>query len=1135
MSELWKLPALALRGLVTGACQAVGFAAGETAAEPVARFLAERFVNQGQRLTRALQKANDEAWRALEYSLAGESLWERCGALFGRADDRAFRAQVRAFLDQTAGCLPGGADDLRRQALAELKLARQEGFLRVTSLDMRQLAQQAGRFASYADPAALLAAERQALAEVAGSFPGDRFRNLRRLLESPAAGGTPLLTAAVRYFFRRAVEEDAELFQGLAFILLEKQSAALETGLAGLAGLMQTHGARMEELTGEVLGVASESYQEVLQISSKLDQLLARRHAADRELRPEDSLLSISEDERRLVRDLVRRYRALPPDQKSARVGLALQVGAAEAAVGRFAEAAGDFEWAAAAAPDDAVAAGAHASAFQAALAQKDFDRALASLTAAAALAPGRFSPFPLDKYRPERILGAGGFGAAFLCRHVFKGDALVVKALWTVGLDRPIEEVFNEARVLSGLNHPAVVHVIDCDFADRAGRQRPYVVMEYFDGPSLAAQVEAHGPFAAHEFLPVARQLAQGLHAAHDRGVFHRDVKPANVLVRRPAGGQGWQAKLIDFGLALRPAAVAAGASTEHARHTLLGGSIAGTWKYAAPEQLGETPGVAVSPSSDVYAFGRTCYFALLGTPEPDDDDKETLPEGWRKLLGRCAARKPDRRPASFADVLQELDRLEQPAQLLPPLPPLPPLQPLPPLPPLRPLAGPAQRGPWKPARPARGEAALRATAVATLAGHAGTVSVVAFSPDGRALVTGSFDDRLRLWDCPDGRGAAWLSGHGGDVNAAAFSPDGQLLASAGDDRAVRLWELPAGRAAAPELPHPDRVYGVAFSPDGKTVATACDDGKVRLWSHRERTGMLRSTIAAHPVFVRHVCFSPDGAVLATASGDRTVRLWRAAGGEPLLTLKGHAHTVWSVAFSPDGRYLASASQDATARVWDAASGRHLQTLDAHTGIVWSVAFSPDGTVLATASHDQRVVLWKMPEGRPLLTLKGHEALVRSVAFSPSGGLLATAGGDNTARLWLLHPADQACDWTAGAPVSALPPRPRVTLQLAGDGVVHPGDELWLDVAVENAGRGDLVRLRAGVESSCLTLRQLGGLFGRVRPGETARRCLSVRLPADHPPGEVRGELVFHEGNGSQPPPQPVTFQVRPFEAEGG
>src|SRR5438552_90935 len=100
MSITQNLCALALKGVVGGACKLAGIEAGLGAADGVAGFLTQRFVDHSQTLTRALQKANEQAWKAVEVALAGDSFWDKCKLLvFTSADDKAFREQVRPFLD----------------------------------------------------------------------------------------------------------------------------------------------------------------------------------------------------------------------------------------------------------------------------------------------------------------------------------------------------------------------------------------------------------------------------------------------------------------------------------------------------------------------------------------------------------------------------------------------------------------------------------------------------------------------------------------------------------------------------------------------------------------------------------------------------------------------------------------------------------------------------------------------------------------------------------------------------------------------------------------------------------------------------------------------------------------------------
>src|SRR5205085_2394677 len=133
--------------------------------------------------------------------------------------------------------------------------------------------------------------------------------------------------------------------------------------------------------------------------------------------------------------------------------------------------------------------------------------------------------------------------------------------------------------------------------------------------------------------------------------GILHRDVKPANLLVRRERAG--WQARLIDFGLAVRQEQLAAARqSTLWSGRTLVGDSLAGTLHYAPPEQLGQAAGVAVGPYSDVYGFARTSCYALCGTPQPTFEHWRKLPEELAELLSECLAEDPRRRPPGFAVV---------------------------------------------------------------------------------------------------------------------------------------------------------------------------------------------------------------------------------------------------------------------------------------------------------------------------------------------------------------------------------------------------------------------------------------------------------------------------------------------------
>jgi tRNA A-37 threonylcarbamoyl transferase component Bud32 len=169
---------------------------------------------------------------------------------------------------------------------------------------------------------------------------------------------------------------------------------------------------------------------------------------------------------------------------------------------------------------------------------------------------------------------------------------------------------------------------------------------------------------------------------------------------------------------------------------------------------------------------------------------------------------------------------------------------------------------------------------------GHTGEGVIVAFSPDGKRVLTGSWDSTARVWDAQTGQQMALLKGHTGRVRSVAFSPDGKRVLTGSHDRTARLWDAQTGQEKAILKGHTDRVVSVvAYSPDGKRVLTGSEDRTARLWD--ASTGQEKAILNGHTGWVVRVAFSPDGKRALTGSWDRTARLWDAETVRPALPAK--------------------------------------------------------------------------------------------------------------------------------------------------------------------------------------------------------------------------------------------------------
>jgi WD40 repeat protein len=670
-----------------------------------------------------------------------------------------------------------------------------------------------------------------------------------------------------------------------------------------------------------------------------------------------------------------------------------------------------------------------------------------------------------LGLYEVAGLLGQGGMGRVYRVHHRGWGVDLAVKVPLKQALDAAggVEAFEREAE--TWVNLPLHPHMVSCYYVRRL-EGIPRVFAEFVDGGTLGDAIRGRRLATLEAILDVSIQFAWGLHDAHEQGLVHRDVKPANVMITSDG-----VAKVTDFGLAGARVAAAPVATPTGAGDTtaMAAGGAGGTPAYMSPEQWAGQP---LSRRTDTWSWGLSVLEAFLGQRTwqvgpaaaraledallgPPVDGLPPMPEAVAALLRRCFTADPDGRPHTMLDAAAALIAVYE-----------------------------AELGRAYPrSRPTAGRqtaAALNNRAVSLLdlgRGDADALWTQALAAEPQHLES-SYNQALH----------AWIHGHLADTDLVARVEEAQR-ASGGSARGLHLLggiHLGLGefkRAAAALLsaartgsPTPELQRDHALAVGAQATAT----GDVSGW--REAAALLvevmRATeeqpvdIAAlarayvalgqtdearkiyaeraprHPELPRDptaaaarfvpghektaafkdltqpavaLAVTPDGGRVLAATGGATVRTWStSATPAERSTVTTHAEhdltvpelRIRCLAISPDGRSVLLGGEGAPPQLSDLSTGRVVRAMQRHPGVTTALAISRDGRVAVGGSSDRTVRVWELASGRALHAFEGHTEAVAAVAVSDDGRIAASGGLDGAVRLW---------DVAGGKPLATL------------------------------------------------------------------------------------------------------------------